>query len=124
MSHLFDLVVEVLGYVLTWRAWLGLMLGLVVGFALMRYGISFLWRGDIMLVVGALGLAIRTRMGCADRGLMGRRSPFFSSSLRCANAKPSNQAMQLTASKPADLRLECLPATAYAAWHAQRARGS
>ena len=36
----------------------------------------------------------------------------------------SNQAVQLTASKPDLLRFRCLPARGYAAWHAQRARGS
>ena len=31
-----------------------------------------------------------------------------------------NQAMQLTASKPDDLGLECLPSGAYPTWDAQR----
>ena len=40
------------------------------------------------------------------------------------DAKTPNQAMQLTASKPADLRFQGLPSCVYSAVHAQRARGS
>lgn len=43
---------------LSWRAWLGLMLGRVFRFDLLKYGITLLWLGDIILVIGALGLTL------------------------------------------------------------------
>lgn len=58
MGELFDLILYALGYLLSWRAWLGLILGLVVGSVLLGFGVGFFWRGDIMLVIGALGLAL------------------------------------------------------------------
>ena len=68
-------------------------------------------------VIGVFAVASLSLCG------VGAGSEMISDTSRNSNAT-SNQAMQLTASKPADLRLECLPSGAYAAWHAQRARGS
>ena len=58
MGELLKLVIHALGYLLTWRAWLGLVLGLVIGFALLTFGVTVIWPGDIILLVGALGLAL------------------------------------------------------------------
>jgi hypothetical protein len=43
---------------------------------------------------------------------------------RSCSPESSNQAMQLTASKPEVLRCSCLPSCAYPAWHAPSARRS
>jgi hypothetical protein len=58
MGYLFDFVLYALGFLLSWRAWLCLILGLVLGAAFLKYGVEFVWRGDIMLVTGAVGLAL------------------------------------------------------------------
>ena len=56
MSHLLDVVVEVLGYFLSWRAWLSLVVGVIVGYALSAYGVSFVWPFDMLIAAGLLGL--------------------------------------------------------------------
>jgi len=51
MSHLIDIVIDALGFFLSWRAWLCLVLGAGVAY--------FLWDSGLGFTVGSiLGLAI------------------------------------------------------------------
>ena len=51
MSHLLDMVVEFLGYFLSWRAWVCLVLGVIIAHFLAASGVA-------LYVGGILGLAV------------------------------------------------------------------
>ncbi|MEN3371196.1 MAG: hypothetical protein V7609_3339 [Verrucomicrobiota bacterium] len=52
MSHLLDMVVEFLGYILSWRAWVCLILGVIIAYFLAVSGVALLLGGILGLGIG------------------------------------------------------------------------
>jgi uncharacterized membrane protein len=53
-----EILVETLAYLLPWRAWLCLIVALVLAILLHAYGIWFVWPSDIFVVLAILGIVV------------------------------------------------------------------
>jgi uncharacterized membrane protein (DUF441 family) len=52
MGHLLDIIIEVLSYFLSWRAWLCLVLGVIMAYLLSGSGVVFMAGAVLGLSVG------------------------------------------------------------------------